>query len=139
MLRRASVHACQQHDAGPSARPRRSVQRAFREVSDPARRSGNTAAEKAKSAKAVTGDVLAKLLATCGTASLRDIRDRAILMVAFASGGRRRSEIASLRREQLTVEVPIPIDNGPPLPSLAIHLGVGTRSVQIPALRSNIR
>jgi integrase len=78
---------------------------------------------KRKSAKAVTGDVLAKLLATCGTGSLRDIRDRAILMVAFASGGRRRSEIAGLRREQLTVEVPIPVENGPPLPSLAIHLG----------------
>jgi integrase len=78
---------------------------------------------KRKSAKAVTGDVLAKLLATCGSGSLRDIRDRAILMVAFASGGRRRSEIAGLRREQLTVEVPIPIDDGPPLPSLAIHLG----------------
>jgi integrase len=78
---------------------------------------------KRKSAKAVTGDVLAKLLATCGTGSLRDIRDRAILMVAFASGGRRRSEIAGLRREQLTVEVPILVENGPPLPSLAIHLG----------------
>jgi integrase len=76
-----------------------------------------------KSAKAVTGDVLAKLLATCNTGSLRDIRDRAILMVAFASGGRRRSEIAGLRREQLTVEVPITIEDGPPLPSLAIHLG----------------
>ncbi len=47
-----------------------------------------------KSAKAVTGDVLAKLLATCATESLRDLRDRAILMVAFSSGGRRRSEIA---------------------------------------------
>ncbi|WP_046638157.1 site-specific integrase [Neorhizobium galegae] len=76
-----------------------------------------------KSAKAVTGDVLAKLLATCATDSLRDLRDRAILMVAFASGGRRRSEIAGLRREQLTVEPPIPVENGPPLPSLAIHLG----------------
>ncbi|NEJ80357.1 site-specific integrase [Rhizobium leguminosarum bv. viciae] len=76
-----------------------------------------------KSAKAVTGDVLAKLLATCATDSLRDLRDRAILMVAFASGGRRRSEIAGLRREQLTVEPPIPGDDGPPLPSLAIHLG----------------
>ncbi|TBB15015.1 site-specific integrase (plasmid) [Rhizobium ruizarguesonis] len=76
-----------------------------------------------KSAKAVTGDVLAKLLATCATDSLRDLRDRAILMVAFASGGRRRSEIAGLRSEQLTVEPPIPGDNGPPLPSLAIHLG----------------
>ncbi|WP_313904334.1 site-specific integrase [Rhizobium laguerreae] len=76
-----------------------------------------------KSAKAVTGDVLAKLLATCATDSLRDLRDRAILMVAFASGGRRRSEIAGLRREQLTVEPPIPVENGTPLPSLAIHLG----------------
>ncbi|MCM2476177.1 tyrosine-type recombinase/integrase [Rhizobium sp. CG5] len=78
---------------------------------------------KRKSAKAVTGDVLAKLLATCSTDSLRDIRDRAILMVAFASGGRRRSEIAGLRREQLTIEPPIAVENGPPLPSLAIHLG----------------
>lgn len=78
---------------------------------------------KRKSAKAVTGDVLAKLLETCGTDSLRDIRDRAILMVAFASGGRRRSEIAGLRREQFTVEPPITVENGPPLPSLAIHLG----------------
>nr|WP_205923079.1 site-specific integrase [Rhizobium leguminosarum] len=76
-----------------------------------------------KSAKAVTGDVLAKLLATCTTESLRDLRDRAILMVAFASGGRRRSEIAGLRREQLTVEPPIEVPDGPPLSSLAIHLG----------------
>ncbi|MBB3527260.1 site-specific integrase [Rhizobium sp. BK456] len=76
-----------------------------------------------KSAKAVTGDILAKLLATCSTDSLRDVRDRAILMVAFAAGGRRRSEIAGLRREQLTVEPPIEVSDGPPLPSLAIHLG----------------
>ena len=78
---------------------------------------------KRKSAKAVTGDVLAKLLATCATENLRDLRDRAILMVAFASGGRRRSEIASLRVEQLTDEAPIEVADGPPLPSLAIHLG----------------
>ncbi|MBY3327361.1 site-specific integrase [Rhizobium laguerreae] len=76
-----------------------------------------------KSAKAVTSDVLARLLATCATDSLRDLRDRAILMVAFASGGRRRSEIAGLRREQLAVEPPIPVEDGDPLPSLAIHLG----------------
>jgi integrase len=76
-----------------------------------------------KSAKAVTGDVLASLLATCASGSLRDLRDRALLMVAFASGGRRRSEIAGLRREQLTVEPPIVVPDGPPLPSLAIHLG----------------
>lgn len=78
---------------------------------------------KRKSAKAVTGDVLLRLLATCKSDSLRDIRDRAILMVAFASGGRRRSEIAGLRKEQLTVEAPIAVDDGPPLSSLSIHLG----------------
>lgn len=44
-------------------------------------------------------------------------------MVAFASGGRRRSEIAGLRVEQLTIEQPIEVEHGPPLPSLAIHLG----------------
>lgn len=78
---------------------------------------------KRKSAKAVTGDVLAKMLATCASGSLRDLRDRAILMVAFASGGRRRSEIAGLRREQLTVEPTIVVEGGPPLPALAIRLG----------------
>lgn len=78
---------------------------------------------KRKSAKAVTGDVLAKLLATCATGSLRDVRDRAILMVAFASGGRRRSEIAGLLTEQLQPEEPISADSGPLLPSLSIHLG----------------
>jgi len=78
---------------------------------------------KRKSAKAVTGDILARLLATCSTASLRDLRDRAILMVAFGSGGRRRSEIAGLRVEQLQPEEPIQIDGAPHLPSLSIHLG----------------
>ncbi|WP_296037321.1 site-specific integrase [uncultured Agrobacterium sp.] len=78
---------------------------------------------KRKSAKAVTGDVLAKLLASCGSNSLRDLRDTAILMVAFASGGRRRSEIAGLRKEQLTEEQSIELPDGPPLASLSIHLG----------------
>jgi len=78
---------------------------------------------KRKSAKAVTGDVLSKLISTCSTGSLRDARDRAILMVAFGSGGRRRSEIADLRIEQLRREDPIEIKDAPPLPSLSIHLG----------------
>ena len=76
-----------------------------------------------KSAKAVTGDILARLIATCGTDSLKDRRDRAILMVAFASGGRRRSEVAHLRCEQLTQEEPVITEAGQPLPSLSIHLG----------------
>jgi integrase len=78
---------------------------------------------KRKSAKAVTGDILSRLIATCATGNLRDVRDSAILMVAFASGGRRRSEIASLRKEQLQAEEPIQIDGAPPLPCLSIHLG----------------
>jgi len=44
-------------------------------------------------------------------------------MVAFASGGRRRSEIASLRTEQLVKQAPLTDEDGSPLPSLAIHLG----------------
>ena len=78
---------------------------------------------KRKSANAITGDVLTKLLATCAGDSLRDLRDRAILMVAFASGGRRRSEVANLRKEQLTVEPPVKGEDDVPLPSLSIHLG----------------
>lgn len=80
-------------------------------------------ARKRKSAKAVTGEILTKMLATCSGGSLRDIRDQAILMVAFASGGRRRSEIAALRVEQVSVEPPIDMQDGPALPSRAIHLG----------------
>ncbi|MBY3171625.1 tyrosine-type recombinase/integrase [Rhizobium laguerreae] len=58
-------------------------------------------------------------MATCATDSLRDTRDRAILMVAFVSGGRRRSEIAGLRTDQLTIEPSIPVQNG--APPLARH------------------
>ncbi len=76
-----------------------------------------------KSASAITGDILGKLLATCSGEDLTALRDRAILMVAFASGGRRRSEIAGLRVEQFVKQVPVTDDDGSPLPSLAIHLG----------------
>lgn len=48
-----------------------------------------------KSPKPVTRDILEALLATCD-ATHRGIRDRAMLMLAFASGGRRRSEITAL-------------------------------------------
>lgn len=76
-----------------------------------------------KSANAITGDILGKLLATCSGEDLTALRDRAILMVAFASGGRRRSEIAGLRVEQLVKQAPFTDEDGPPLPSLGIHLG----------------
>lgn len=80
-----------------------------------------------KSKKAVTGDVLAKLLATCAGDRLVDRRDRALLLLAFASGGRRRSEVAGLRVEDLVDDEPVRADpadaNSPPLPCLTIHLG----------------
>ncbi|MCO7728853.1 site-specific integrase [Brucella intermedia] len=85
-------------------------------------RAGNRTRSR-KSAQAITGDILAKLLESCTGDGLRALRDRAMLMVAFASGGRRRSEIANLCLEQLAVEEPIIADDGTPLPSLSIRLG----------------
>ncbi|MBB5704482.1 integrase [Ochrobactrum daejeonense] len=76
-----------------------------------------------KSAHAITGDILGQLLATCSGEDLTALRDRAILMLAFASGGRRRSEVAGLRIEQLIKQPPVPDENGSPLSSLGIHLG----------------
>lgn len=80
-----------------------------------------------KSRKAVTADILASLLQVCAGDRLVDVRDRALLLTAFASGGRRRSEVAGLRVEQLTDEEPVPVDpgepDGPKLPCLSIRLG----------------
>ena len=54
-------------------------------------------------------------------------RDLAILLLAFASGGRRCSEVARLRVEQLRDEPPARVDprdlKSPTLPCLAIQLG----------------
>jgi integrase len=53
-----------------------------------------------KSPKPVTRDILETLLATCDD-SHRGIRDRAMLMLTFASGGRRRSEVSALKVEDI--------------------------------------
>lgn len=80
-----------------------------------------------KSRKAVTADILASLLRTCAGDRLVDVRDRALLLTAFASGGRRRSEVSSLRFEQLIDEDPVPVDpkvpDGQKLPCTKIQLG----------------
>ncbi|MER9248859.1 site-specific integrase [Mesorhizobium sp. M0590] len=80
-----------------------------------------------KSKKAVTADILSALLTTCAGDRLVDVRDRALLLMAFASGGRRRSEVSSLRVEQFVEEEPVPADpkdpEGPKLPCLSIRLG----------------
>jgi integrase len=77
-----------------------------------------------KSQKAVTGDIVQKLLASILTTDLVDVRDRALILVAFASGGRRRSELANLRVEDIVVEEPV--KTGPDtaaLPCLTLRLG----------------
>ena len=80
-----------------------------------------------KSKRAVTRDVLDRLIATCATDRLADTRDLAILLLAFASGGRRRSEVARLSVEQLRDEPATQLDprdtDSPTLPCLAIQLG----------------
>lgn len=80
-----------------------------------------------KSRKAITRDVLDLLMQTCAGDGLTDRRDLALLLLAFASGGRRRSEIASLRLEQLQDEPDVSADPSDPaapkLPCLSIRLG----------------
>ncbi|NTG91013.1 site-specific integrase [Agrobacterium rhizogenes] len=87
----------------------------------------NARPRQRKSKKAVTGDILGKLLATCAGDRLVDVRDRALLLTAFASGGRRRSEVADLRIEDLVDEEPVHADPrssaSPLLPCLTIGLG----------------
>ena len=56
-----------------------------------------------KSAHPITRDILEQLLATCH-GSCRDCRDRALLMLGWASGGRRRSEITALMREDVSLK-----------------------------------
>ncbi|MGH0315143.1 site-specific integrase [Sinorhizobium meliloti] len=80
-----------------------------------------------KSKKAVTVDILATVLQACAGDRLVDVRGRAMLLAAFASGGRRRSEVAALHVEDLNDEEPVrgdPSDkDSPPLPCLSIRLG----------------
>ena len=92
---------------GPFASPalRAAVRLAVRASARPRRR---------KSFRAVTRDILDRLLATCRSDRLADCRDGALLLIAFGSGGRRRSEIARLRVEQLSDEAPVALDPGDP-------------------------
>lgn len=80
-----------------------------------------------KSQKAVTAQVLNVILKVMGSDRMVDVRDQALLLLAFASGGRRRSEVAALRVEDLIDEEPVrtePSDpNSPLLPCLTLRLG----------------
>ncbi|HEY9539995.1 MAG TPA: hypothetical protein VIS03_20540, partial [Kiloniellaceae bacterium] len=80
-----------------------------------------------KSRRAITRTILEDLLDTCADGGPAALRDRALLLVAFGSGGRRRSELASLKVEQLVEELPVPADpanpQSPHLPCMTIELG----------------
>lgn len=79
-----------------------------------------------KSAQAITRDILDQLLATCGRGRAVDLRDRALLLLAFGSGGRRRSEIVRLRVDDIEERDSVATDpaapDGPMLPVLALRL-----------------
>jgi integrase len=79
-----------------------------------------------KSAAAITRDILDRLLVTCERGKAIDLRDRALLLLAFGSGERRRSEIARLRVDDLEEREAVLADasspDGPTLPVLALRL-----------------
>ena len=79
-----------------------------------------------KSPSAITRDILDRLLATCAADRDVDLRDRALLLLAFGSGGRRRSEIVRLNVDDLEEREAIPADPAAPtgekLPVVAIRL-----------------
>jgi len=56
-----------------------------------------------KSQNPITRAFLGELIATCD-GTLRGFRDRAILLTGFASGGRRRSELTDLNREDISLK-----------------------------------
>lgn len=89
----ASVHRLKDL---PSPSDSSQVRQLLRSARRAAAQRGKTPAKKA----ALTRDPLEAMLAICGE-DLEGVRDRALLLFGFASGGRRRSEIAGARLEQL--------------------------------------
>jgi integrase len=67
-----------------------------------ARRAAVRQGARPRQKAAAMRSVLEAMLATCERGNLIDIRDRALLLFAWASGGRRRSEVASATMEDLT-------------------------------------
>ena len=65
------------------------------------KRAKSARVERPHQKAAITRDILVKMLATCDN-TLIGVRDRALLLVAFCSGGRRRSEIANLTTNDIT-------------------------------------
>ena len=82
---------------------------------------------KRKSERSISRDIIEDVLETCTDGGLAASRDRALILVGFASGGRRRSEIARLKVDQIEEEAPVPAEpgnpDGPTLRCYTISLG----------------
>lgn len=61
----------------------------------------STTEKKTTQRNAITGDMLEKLLAVCDD-NIKGMRDKAILLLAWTNGGRRRCEIVAAKVEHLT-------------------------------------
>ena len=72
----------------------------YRTLLRSARNTQVNAGERITKKTAATADPLQAMLATCDD-GLRGLRDRALLLLAWSSGGRRRSELAAIRAEDL--------------------------------------
>lgn len=83
--------------------------------------------QKTKSRNPVDGDVLEILLSTCSGDTALDIRDRALLLTAFASGGRRRAELAGMQIDEMSAKAERRTsqkdDALPALPQLVLRAG----------------
>lgn len=71
------------------------------QVLSKARKAAARRGERPNKKKAVIKSTLDLMLDTCGTERLDDVRDRALLLFGWASGGRRRSEIVSAEMPNL--------------------------------------
>ena len=75
----------------------------YRTVLRSARSTQVNAGERITRKTAATADPLQAMLATCDD-GLGGIRDRALLLVAWSSGGRRRSELTAITAQDLTLQ-----------------------------------
>ncbi|MTH95074.1 site-specific integrase [Roseibium sp. RKSG952] len=74
---------------------------AVSQIMSKARKAAARRGYRPKKKKAAVRDVLDMLLETCAAGRAIDIRDEALLLFGWSTGGRRRSEIASARIEDL--------------------------------------
>ncbi len=52
---------------------------------------------------AATADIIEKLISSCDDDCIKDVKDKALILVGFASGGRCRNELVRMQYNQLKV------------------------------------